>query len=475
MTNYFDDDSFWDEPASHRSPTSDRTERTNQITRVNHRTERTRSHHVVVRGKTPPPLDYEDPSDEVWLEPAPRFSGLMGRNSERLGVFGNIDPRLLSVGAVAIAAVLAVPLFSAFSGDDGDGGFQSLAEAEATTTTAASTTTAPVEIVITAALNPEIEDGPADTEADTSGDSDQGASSFAATGGAGEEVAALQVPDSCTNRYEVVAGDFWLGIADKADVELDDLLAANGASNATAIYPGSEVCLPDGASIGSGQGNGASGDGATPGGAGAGAVDPATCATTYEIIAGDFWVRIADASGVELHELLEANGANNETMLFPGKTICLPANATPPTQSTAAPTTAAPTTAAPATAPATTNPPTTDPPTTDPPTTQAPETTRPQEPIPSGGEVEALIREIWPNDLEERALEIAWRESNYRPDVTSSTGCCLGVFQMHWEAHQSWLVDMGITSRDQLFDARTNIEAAYTLYQRSGGWGPWSL
>ena len=474
MTNYFDDDSFWDEPASRRTPTPNRTrDDTSQITRVNHRTERTRSHHVVVRGKTPPPLDYEDPSDEMWLEPTPRFSGLMGRNSERLGAFGNIDPRLVSVGAVALAAVLAVPLFNAFSGDDGNEGFRSLAEAEVTTTTAAPTTTAPVEIVITAAVNPEIEDAPVDTEADSTGESDEGASSFGATGGAGEQVAALQVPDSCTNRYEVVAGDFWLGIADKADVELDDLLAANGASDATAIYPGSEVCLPQGASIGSGQGNGASGDGTTPGGAGGGAVDPATCANTYEIVAGDFWVRIAGASGVELHELLETNGANNETMLYPGKTICLPADATPPTQSTAAPTTA-PTTATPTTAPPTTDPPTTQAPTTDPPTTEAPPTTRPTS-IPSGGEVEALIREIWPDDLEQRALEIAWRESNYRPDVTSSTGCCVGVFQMHWEAHQSWLVDMGITSRDQLFDARTNIEAAYTLYQRSGGWAPWNL
>jgi len=46
---------------------------------------------------------------------------------------------------------------------------------------------------------------------------------------------------------------------------------------------------------------------------------------------------------------------------------------------------------------------------------------------------------------------------------------------MHWEAHRSWLDDMGVTSRDQLFDARTNIEAAYALYQRNGGWGPWAL
>ncbi|MCC6227368.1 MAG: transglycosylase SLT domain-containing protein [Microthrixaceae bacterium] len=83
-----------------------------------------------------------------------------------------------------------------------------------------------------------------------------------------------------------------------------------------------------------------------------------------------------------------------------------------------------------------------------------------------------MIRDIWPDDLEEQALRIAWRESGFRPDVTSPTGCCHGVFQLHWFAHGSWLSDLGITSRDQLFDARTNIQAAYALYQRSG-WGPW--
>ena len=85
-----------------------------------------------------------------------------------------------------------------------------------------------------------------------------------------------------------------------------------------------------------------------------------------------------------------------------------------------------------------------------------------------------MIRDIWPDDLEDQALRIAWRESNYRPDVTSSSGCCVGVFQLNWDSHQGWMAALGITSRSQLFDARTNIEAAYALYQRSGGWGPWT-
>ena len=39
---------------------------------------------------------------------------------------------------------------------------------------------------------------------------------------------------------------------------------------------------------------------------------------------------------------------------------------------------------------------------------------------------------------------------------------------------KGWLAGIGVTSGDQLFDPRVNATAAYTLYQRAGGWGPWS-
>jgi soluble lytic murein transglycosylase-like protein len=86
--------------------------------------------------------------------------------------------------------------------------------------------------------------------------------------------------------------------------------------------------------------------------------------------------------------------------------------------------------------------------------------------------VEQIIRDVWPDDLEDRALTIAWRESRYRPDVTSSTGCCRGVFQLH-QVHLSWMRAYGVTSVNQLFDAETNIRMALVLFQRSG-WGPWA-
>ena len=86
--------------------------------------------------------------------------------------------------------------------------------------------------------------------------------------------------------------------------------------------------------------------------------------------------------------------------------------------------------------------------------------------------MQRLIREIWPDELEEKALQIAWRESNYVANAYNGI-CCYGVFQMHWVSHRSWLDDYGILSTNDLFDARKNITAAYALYQRAGGWGPW--
>ena len=82
-----------------------------------------------------------------------------------------------------------------------------------------------------------------------------------------------------------------------------------------------------------------------------------------------------------------------------------------------------------------------------------------------------LIRKIWPDHLEEKALSIAWRESNHRPDVNNY--CCYGLFQIYFSVHQSWLADLGINQAEHLFDARLNTIAAYTLYQQAGGWGPW--
>jgi hypothetical protein len=86
--------------------------------------------------------------------------------------------------------------------------------------------------------------------------------------------------------------------------------------------------------------------------------------------------------------------------------------------------------------------------------------------------VEQIIRDVWPDDLEDRALTIATRESRLIP--TARNYCCHGLFQLYWSIHRGWLAEHGVTSVEQLYDPETNARMALVLFQRAGGWGPWS-
>jgi hypothetical protein len=191
------------------------------------------------------------------------------------------------------------------------------------------------------------------------------------------------------------------------------------------------------------------------------------------VASGDFWIGIAKRAQVTLKELLKANNAKSSTKLFPGRTICLPKNAVTPVpaaQPAATPTAAPSTTAkaatpkpAPSPAPATTVKPT--------------PTTTPAAPAPANNytreQVSQIIREVWPDDLEDEAIRIATRESNLKPTVRNY--CCFGLFQIYYSVHKRWLADFGITSAEMLYDPRLNATAALALYVRSGGWAPWRL
>jgi LysM repeat protein len=460
MSNYFDDDdAFWD-------GTGFDPDRTSQIERVRGRSvDRTRTHRVVRREE---PLDQLDDGSSMWLEPSSRIA-------DRLGPLGTVDPRVLSIGAVALAVVLAVPLFGAL-GDGGNGDeLRAINEQSTTTvTTVATPTTSADAVVVTAAVDPEIS-GETDVEVD-GGDSDA-ADSVADEEAAHEEDApsapqALSAAPDCTNQYTAAAGDYWLRIADGTGTSLDALLDVNEASPDTPIYPGSTICLPAGASAPAGFA--ASSSGESSGGAASRATMAAACANPYESAAGDYWLRIADAAGLELDELLELNNATSDTPLFPGSEVCLPAGAAGP---------AAPTTTPPTTQPATTAAQMTEPPTTDAPASTAPATTEPpattEEPTtvppapPPTAEIEQIIRDVWPDDLEEQALRVAWRESGYDPRAQNF--CCSGLFQIYYDVHASWLAEFGINSAADLYDPHANATAAYALYQRSGGWEPWRM
>ena len=461
MSNYFDDDDFWNGPAE--DP-----DRTSQIERVRGRSpERTRTHHVVSREV---PLDQFDDGTSMWVEPvAPLVN--------RLGPLGSVDPRVLSVGAVALAVVLSVPLFSALGGDDGGGDALRAVDEQTTTTlatTAVSKSTSGDVVVVTAATDADLS---TDTNGGGSGEvvgaqaSDDGADEADEPDDSDDAASVPQqlsaAPD-CANQYSAEAGDYWLRIADGTGTSLDSLLELNAATAETPIYPGSTICLPAGSATPAGFSSASNDD--SSGGA---ATRVAPCANVYASVAGDYWLRIADAAGLDLDELLELNDATADSPLYPGSEVCLPAGASGP----AAPTTAPPATAAPSTPPSTdpattAAPASTAPATTEPPATTQDETTVPPAP-PAPGEIEQIIRDVWPDDLEEQALRIAWRESNYNPRAQNY--CCSGLFQIYYEVHAGWLAELGVKSADDLYDPRTNATAAYALYQRSGSWAPWRM
>ncbi|MBI4934717.1 MAG: peptidoglycan DD-metalloendopeptidase family protein [Actinobacteria bacterium] len=72
---------------------------------------------------------------------------------------------------------------------------------------------------------------------------------------------------------------------------------------------------------------------------------PVCTGATYTVVSGDSWSRISQRLKVGMTALLAANGATIATVIVPGRVLCLPAGATPPTT---APATTAPATTAPA-------------------------------------------------------------------------------------------------------------------------------
>jgi hypothetical protein len=89
----------------------------------------------------------------------------------------------------------------------------------------------------------------------------------------------------------------------------------------------------------------------------------------------------------------------------------------------------------------------------------------------SAEEVKSLIRQTWPADSVDKALDVAWKESNYLAGADNGS-CCLGVFQINYASHQRRLAARGL-GRNGLFDARVNIEIALEIF-REQGWSPWT-
>jgi hypothetical protein len=84
----------------------------------------------------------------------------------------------------------------------------------------------------------------------------------------------------------------------------------------------------------------------------------------------------------------------------------------------------------------------------------------------------AIIRNVWPDDLEAKAIAIAQRESHL--NNLAHNWCCYGLFQIYFNASKAWLASVGVTNPSQLLDPNVAATVAYKLYLRSG-WAPWAV
>lgn len=85
----------------------------------------------------------------------------------------------------------------------------------------------------------------------------------------------------------------------------------------------------------------------------------------------------------------------------------------------------------------------------------------------ASGDTEQIIRDIWPDDIEDWAVRIAKRESGPHLLVTAHNACCYGIFQIHFRAHRAWLGDYGVHQPSDLYDPAVNATVALALYMAS--------
>jgi hypothetical protein len=111
----------------------------------------------------------------------------------------------------------------------------------------------------------------------------------------------------------------------------------------------------------------------------------------------------------------------------------------------------------------------TAPPTTAPPPPPPPPPTQPPRGSWAEAQIIQIIRDVFPDDIEEKALAIAHRESRFDPYAQNF--CCTGLFQIYGDVHQKLINSLGFRV-DQLTDPLVNCVVALALYQRSG-WAPW--
>ncbi|RXZ68382.1 muramidase family protein [Agromyces albus] len=117
--------------------------------------------------------------------------------------------------------------------------------------------------------------------------------------------AAVSAPASVPSEYTVADGDTVSSIAERFGLATAELLAHNGLGWSSLIFPGQRLALPGG-------------------GATAAAPSPEAEIVKHVVVSGDTVSGIAAAYGLDVDQLLSANGLSRQSLIFPGQAIVLP-------------------------------------------------------------------------------------------------------------------------------------------------------
>ena len=120
-------------------------------------------------------------------------------------------------------------------------------------------------------------------------------------------------PAASVGSYVVQSGDTISGIAAASGLKTADVLGANGLTSSSVIYPGQVVLLA-----------------AAPAMESAVYVAPvAAVATTHTIASGETITAVANAAGLSVQAVLDANGLGWSSIIYPGQVLTLPVTAPP--------------------------------------------------------------------------------------------------------------------------------------------------